>query len=209
MTELKQERAVRTREAIIRAAAEMFDELGFHGASISMIMQRAGVTQGGMYFHFKSKQALAQAVMLAQQEYVELPPGEDGLQRLIDVTFYVAGELQRNPLFRAGVRLAVEQGEFGLQDDTAYQAWAEQFHGLLLAARARGELLPDVDEEEFAQVLVGAYSGTQLYSNIATGRADLPQRVAALWSYLLPSIAAPRTLAQLRARPELCGLDAS
>jgi AcrR family transcriptional regulator len=209
VSEPKQERAVRTREAIIRAAAEMFDELGYHGASISMIMERAGVTQGGMYFHFKSKQALAHAVMLAQQEYVQLPPGEDGLQRLIDVTFYVSGELQRNALFRAGVRLAVEQGEFGIQDDTAYQAWAEQFHGMLLAARARGELLPDVDEREFAQVLVGAYSGTQLYSNIATGRADLPQRVAALWSYLLPSIAAPRTLAQLRARPELCGFGAS
>ncbi|GAA0385719.1 ScbR family autoregulator-binding transcription factor [Streptomyces luteireticuli] len=209
MAELKQERAVRTREAILRAAAEAFDELGFHGASISMIMQRAGVTQGGMYFHFKSKKELAHAVMLAQRDFVRLPPGEDGLQRLIDITFYVARELQRNAIFRAGVRLAVEQGEFGLQDDTAYQQWVEQFHALLVAARQRNELLPDVDEAEFAQVLVGAYSGTQLFSQIATGRADLPQRIAALWSYLLPSIAMPRTLTQLRATPELCGGAAS
>ncbi|MGO4458026.1 ScbR family autoregulator-binding transcription factor [Streptomyces sp. M-16] len=202
MAELKQDRALKTREAILRAAAETFDELGFHGASISMIMGRAGVTQGGMYFHFKSKQDLARCVMLAQGDYVQLPPGEDGLQRLIDITFHVGRELQQNVLFRAGVRLAVEQGEFGLQDDTAYQQWVEQFHGLLLVARERGELRPGVDEREFAQVLVGAYSGTQLFSQIATGRADLPQRIAALWKYFLPCIATPRTLAQLRATPE-------
>ncbi|MET9290709.1 ScbR family autoregulator-binding transcription factor [Streptomyces sp. NPDC003077] len=200
MAEPKQERAVKTREAILYAAAQVFDETGFNGSSISKIMNRAGVTQGGMYFHFKSKQGLAQAVMAAQQDFVHLPPGEDGLQRLIDVTFHIADELQNNVMFRASVRLAVEQGEFGMQDATAYEGWVEQFYAQLVAARGRGELQEGVEEREFAQVLVGAYTGTQLFSNVSTKRADLPERIAALWRYLIPAVATPQTAARLHYR---------
>ncbi|OKH97857.1 branched-chain amino acid aminotransferase [Streptomyces sp. CB02923] len=186
-----QERAVRTREVILRAAAEVFDEFGFSGASISKIMKRAGVTQGGMYFHFPSKEALAQAVMIEQGGGLELPPGEDGLQRLVDITLFLAEELQSNPTLRAGVRLAVEQGEFGVQDDSAYRHWAEEFGGQLRAAREKGELLPEVNVDELSWVLVSAYTGTQLFSQISSGRADLHQRVVSLWRYLLPGVAAP------------------
>ncbi|MEU4202459.1 ScbR family autoregulator-binding transcription factor [Streptomyces sp. NPDC045456] len=186
-----QERAVRTREVILRAAAEVFDEFGFSGASISKIMKRAGVTQGGMYFHFPSKEALARAVMVEQSDGLRMPPGEDGLQRLVDITLYLAEELQSNPTLRAGVRLAAEQGEFGVQDDSAYRIWAEQFGGQLRAAREKGELLPEVNVDELAWVLVSAYTGTQLFSQISTGRSDLHQRVVSLWRYLLPGVAAP------------------
>lgn len=103
-------RAVQTRAAILRAAAEVFDEFGFSGASISKIMKRADVTQGGMYFHFGSKEELAYAVMVGQGDGLEFPEGEDGLQHLVDITLYLAEQLQHNPVLRAGVRLAVEQG---------------------------------------------------------------------------------------------------
>lgn len=139
MVEPKQDRAVKTREAILHAAAEVFDTYGYSGASISKIMERAQVTQGGMYFHFKSKLGLARAVLEHQQEFVHFPPtGHDGLQLLIDLNFFLARELQTNVVFRASVRLAVEQGDFGMRDDTAYQEWVEQFYGLLCAARERG-----------------------------------------------------------------------
>lgn len=198
LPEPKQERAVKTRQIVLRAAAEVFDECGYGGASISKIMQRAGVTQGGMYFHFKSKLGLAEAVMASQQDFVELPPGEDGLQRLIDITFHITHELQHNVLFRASVRLAVEQEEFGRHDDTAYQEWAEQFRVQLVAARERGELLEDVDEEEFAKLLVAAYTGSQIFSSMASNRADLPERIHTLWRYLLRAIATPQAREGLR-----------
>jgi AcrR family transcriptional regulator len=191
MTEPKQERAVRTRSAILQAAAEVFDECGFHAASISKIMKRAQVTAGSMYFHFNSKEALAQAVMNGQHTDLQLPDQPQGLRQLIDVTRYLASQLQHNIPFRAGVRLAVEQGEFGIRDDAPYQQWVEQFRQELVAARESGELLPEVDEREFAQVLVGAFSGTQLFSQIATGREDLPRRIESMWWYLLPGIAVP------------------
>ncbi|MEN2417098.1 ScbR family autoregulator-binding transcription factor [Streptomyces rimosus] len=192
-----QERAVKTREAILRAASEVFDEFGFSGASVSKIMKRAGVTQGGMYFHFASKEALAHAVMIEQGNGLELPPGEDGLQRLVDITLYLAGELQTNPALRAGVRLAIEQGEFGVQDDAPYQYWVQEFAGQLRAARDKGELQPEVDVDDLAWMLVSSYSGTQLLSQISTGRADLHQRVITLWRYLLPGVAVPDVKARI------------
>jgi AcrR family transcriptional regulator len=198
MVEPKQDRAVKTRETILYAAAEVFDEFGYSGASISKIMERAHVTQGGMYFHFKSKLGLAQAVLAQQQKSVAPPPSSAGLQAVIDLTFFLAEELRRNVLFRASVRLAVEQGDFGMRDDTAYREWVEQLYVLLCEARERGELLRDVDERELANVLVGAYSGTQMFSNVTSGREDLPARLVLMWRYLLPGMATPQAVLKMR-----------
>ncbi|MFI7100768.1 ScbR family autoregulator-binding transcription factor [Streptomyces sp. NPDC050161] len=202
MAQPKQERAVRTRAAIIHAAAEVFDERGFNGASLSRILERAGATMGALYFHFASKEALAKAVMAEQAADLTLTPGEDGLQRLVHLTMDLARGMQHDVLLRAGVRLAVEQGGFGVRDSTAYELWIDEFRRQLVAARLRGELVAGVDEEDFARTLVGAYTGTQLLSKITTGHADLPARIASLWRYLLPAIATPQALSCLEVRVE-------
>lgn len=92
----------------------------------------------------------------------------------------------------------MEQGEFGLRDDVAYQAWVLEFRQQLRFARAKGELQPDVDDHELAWVLVSSFTGAQLFSQASTGRADLPQRIASLWRYLLPAVATEGTRENLR-----------
>jgi AcrR family transcriptional regulator len=197
MTRPQQERAAKTRAALLRAAAEEFDLHGFYGTSTTKIVKRAGSTMGALYFHFSSKGDLARAVMAEQA--ADLPGlGEaSGLQHLIDLTFALAREMQRNVLFRAGVQLAVEQGAFGVQDDAAYQLWISNFKDELMMAKALGELREGVDPAQFARVLVGAYSGTQLLSQISSGRKDLPERITELWSFFLPAVAAPEAVGRL------------
>ncbi|MFC5665088.1 ScbR family autoregulator-binding transcription factor [Kitasatospora misakiensis] len=199
MARAKQERAVRTRETILRAAAQIFDEYGFSGSSVSKIINQAGTTQGAMYFHFKSKEDLARAVMNEQASDLDLPERPAGLRQLIDLNLYLADELQGNVLLRAGVTLAVEQGQLGLRDFSPYEMWAEQFRAELEAARRAGELLDDVAIEELSQVLVAAYTGSQIMSHLRTGRADLPERIAQLWWFLLPGMATAPVVAELRA----------
>lgn len=62
---VKQERAARTRETLIRSAAQIFDREGFSVASLTGISSLAGVSNGALHFHFASKAALADAVEAA------------------------------------------------------------------------------------------------------------------------------------------------
>ncbi|MFB7943191.1 TetR family transcriptional regulator, partial [Streptomyces sp. NPDC056049] len=58
----KQERAARTRYALIRSAAELFEQRGYAQARLAEISAGAGVSSGALHFHFENKAAVAQAV---------------------------------------------------------------------------------------------------------------------------------------------------
>ena len=53
------ERAEANREKILQVAGTMFRERGFDGTAVDDIMRRAGLTHGGFYGHFESKDDLA------------------------------------------------------------------------------------------------------------------------------------------------------
>lgn len=50
-----------TRERIVQAAADAFRERGIDGVAVADVMKRAGLTHGGFYAHFKSKDGLVKA----------------------------------------------------------------------------------------------------------------------------------------------------
>ncbi|MGW8377512.1 ScbR family autoregulator-binding transcription factor [Streptomyces sp. ODS28] len=201
MVEPKQERALRTRNRLVRAAAEEFDAHGFAGSNVSGIVKRAGMTLGAMYFHFPSKEALALEVMNSQSAVVEPLLDSEGLQRLVDITLVWSHVLRVDPLLRAGVRLAVEQGGFGLRDETSFAGWKATMTEVLETARRRGELLEGVVPADVAEFVVGACTGTQLYSHLAADRADLTERIVRMWRYLLPGIAVPEAAAAIDLDP--------
>jgi AcrR family transcriptional regulator len=192
--ELKQDRAIQTREQLLRAAAEVFDEYGYAGAGINKILQRAGVTAGALYFHFKNKQNLAVEVMNAQRGTIEPHVPTTGLQRLVDITLIWSHSLQADPLLRAGVRLTGEQTTFGLQDATPYTVWTRSFEDCLETARAQDELREHVRIDELAEFVVGACSGMQEYAQVVSKRTDLPRRTVNMWRLLLPGIATDSAL---------------
>lgn len=51
--------AARTRQRIVKTAARQFRKHGIDGISVADVMAKAGLTHGGFYKHFASKQALA------------------------------------------------------------------------------------------------------------------------------------------------------
>ena len=52
-----------TKDRILAAATQLFDERGFDGTSIADLLERAGVNSGSLYHFFPSKEALAAAVV--------------------------------------------------------------------------------------------------------------------------------------------------
>ncbi|OKJ32534.1 ScbR family autoregulator-binding transcription factor [Streptomyces sp. CB01580] len=196
MSTPKQERAVQTRESILRAAAEVFDEFGFAGASINRILTRAGVTSGAMYHHFESKEALARTLMNAQPGTIVPWLESTGLQHLIDLTLLWSHQLRVDPILRAGVRLTGEQATFGIQDSSPYRNWTEIMADCLAVAAEKGELRPGVEAHAVAEFVVESCTGMQMVATVVSGREDLADRVARMWHLLLPGIAVPAAIMQ-------------
>jgi TetR/AcrR family transcriptional repressor of nem operon len=65
---VSREEARRNRERIVEAAARRFRERGFEGIGVADLMREVGLTHGGFYGHFASKEELmAEAVALAME----------------------------------------------------------------------------------------------------------------------------------------------
>lgn len=192
----RQERAIRTRRTILEAAAAVFDERGYTSATIGEILERAGVTKGALYFHFGSKEELALGVF-EEQLAISLPHQSSKLQELVDSGLVLATRLRTEPLVRASVGLALDQGALGLDRTPAFGMWIDQTTRTLAEAGAAGELLPHVDPVETAELLVASFSGVQLLSQLRCQRQDLEQRVVVLFHHMLPGIAVPAVLARL------------
>jgi len=58
-----------THDRIVDTAARVLRETGFHGVGVADVMQRAGLTHGGFYAHFPSRDALlAEALQRAGED---------------------------------------------------------------------------------------------------------------------------------------------
>ena len=51
------------KQEILDAAERLFEVKGFEGTSISNILEETGIARGTLYYHFKSKEELLDAVI--------------------------------------------------------------------------------------------------------------------------------------------------
>ncbi|MFJ9697305.1 ScbR family autoregulator-binding transcription factor [Kitasatospora sp. NPDC101183] len=197
MAVVRQERAVRTRRLVLEAAATVFDEHGFEGATIGRVLARAGVTRGALYFHFASKRELARGVLAEQFGRTEIPQRHCRLQEFVDLGMLVAHLVPRDPMLGAGARLSLGRDTFDGPDGGAAPRWIRRVEAVLTAAAGAGELLPHVVPAETAWLTTGAWTGVRIRSQRTADPSDLERRVAGLYRHLLPGITVPGVLASL------------
>jgi TetR/AcrR family transcriptional repressor of nem operon len=111
--------AAENRSRIVERASELFRERGFDGIGIADIMQAVGLTHGGFYGNFKSKQDLAAqaceggfAKSLEGWRRIAGNSQEDAFGRL--VTLYLSEAHRDNP--GKGCLLTALAAESGRQD---------------------------------------------------------------------------------------------
>jgi TetR/AcrR family transcriptional regulator, repressor for uid operon len=201
---VKQARAAVTREQILRGAAEVFDRYGYGAATLSDVIAQAGVTKGALYFHFSSKEHLARTV-IEQQHALSVGPARQrldehapGLESVIRLSQGLAGQLMEDVVVRAGIRLTLEQGTFGAAVSNPYRDWVAVTEQLLRRAIDEGDLRDSIKPTALARLVVGAFTGVQLLSEVLSGRQDLYQRVEEMWDILLPSLVSARKLPYFR-----------
>ncbi|KAB2378953.1 TetR/AcrR family transcriptional regulator [Actinomadura montaniterrae] len=59
------DRGQATRQRLIEVATELFADRGYEGTSIEAVLERAGVSRGSLYHHFRGKDRLFEAVVEA------------------------------------------------------------------------------------------------------------------------------------------------
>jgi TetR/AcrR family transcriptional repressor of nem operon len=127
-----------TRQKIVDAASAAFRARGTSGVGLADVMQQAGLTHGGFYAHFKSKDSLIAATLKAVNdvriarfnEVVGERPRGSGLDAAIDT--YLTSRHREHPetgctIATLGSELAREQGGARHQIGENARAWLREF----------------------------------------------------------------------------------
>ena len=190
----RQERAERTRVAILDAAAAEFDEYGYEGARLERIVERTGATKGAVYFHFRSKLDIARA--LVADKYDNWPviiaevaeSGLRGIAAVEELTQRVAAVFVAEVRVRAAMKLSQTVLPPAPQENP-YDRWVVVIAGLLQQEIDDKEL-SGVDAAAIARVAVQGFFGAYMIADELGTLSSLPADIARLWDTLRPALAA-------------------
>mgnify|MGYP000164777678 CR=1 FL=1 len=182
----KVSKSEKTRNFIIEKAAELFNQKGYHGTSMSDIMEATGLTKGGIYGNFKKngqdKKGVKDEIAVAAFEHavkkVTYQVGDR--TRVIDNTLdklktvvYFYKERVLNPPVEGGCPIqntAVEADDNNpvLKERVieAIDYWRERIEYTVQKGKERNEIKLDVDEKQFAIRFIGTIEGGILLSRI-------------------------------------------
>lgn len=166
MAGIRKARKQATRERVLAAARDLFDEVGFEASTIRMIAERAGVAVGSVFTTFASKSEVLSHVMLDRLDglYSELNtvlphlrgPCPDRLRSIMAVHYEF--EMKRPRLFSAFVASSFDWAKtpgvvaFGHNDQLK-----GMLKNVLEAGVANGEVCKDADLALFIDTILAAY----------------------------------------------------
>jgi AcrR family transcriptional regulator len=195
------DRGTETRRRLLEVAAEAFADRGYVGTSLSDLLKAGGVTKGGFYFHFPSKEALALATLRHKQEQwagvvmaavMRRPRAVEQLDAMVEA---LCDLHEQDRACRAINRLCTELGdehpELRPQLRTQLTTWMDMVAAVIRKGQDEGDIRPDVDPEVVAEIAVESFIGLETVSETLTGRADLRRRAGDFRDFWLTAIRQP------------------
>jgi AcrR family transcriptional regulator len=167
------QRPAATRRRILDAAFEEFYLRGFQAGNLDAIVQRAGVTKGALYHHFRDKAALGHAVVdevvrepilsaylgpLEQSEGDSLADLQQALRRRAD-DFADIGISLGCPLNNLAQEMSPLDEAFRTRIAETLEAWVAGFADAIERARVGGYVRDDVDARRVAAFVVASVEG--------------------------------------------------
>ena len=172
MSELSDKRSDTTRDQILRAAAHQFAQRPYYAVGLDDILAEAQLTKGAMYFHFRSKHALALAIVDEQTanaaESVKnlLARKLSGLESLIDVSYLVAVGDMTQDVTRASFNLLESVGRTEKLQTRLLGGWIQLMSEIAQRGIAEGDIVEQANPEDIGRLLVSIYVGMRQASNL-------------------------------------------
>lgn len=151
------------RERILDAAARVYSETGFRGATTRLIAERAGVNEITLFRHFGSKERLLREAIVcastsSEESTCHFPthveaPGTDirNWARSVFQTLY-----EQRGLIRKAIGEAEEHPELLPADQTHAACAQRALEGYLESLRQANQITADVDLQASVKLLLGA-----------------------------------------------------
>ena len=184
-------RADTTRRQILFAAAHQFARRAYHDVGLDDILAEAELTKGAMYFHFRSKHALAMAVIDEQNAksnaaFQDLMARKlSGLETLVDSTFVIAVHDINEDLTRAALHLVEAVGRVEALHEKLLGGWVEILASFVSDGITEGDISEGCDPHDLGRLVVSVYMdyGKPAIWTIRSGFSTIWKRAGA-WCWL-------------------------
>jgi TetR/AcrR family transcriptional repressor of nem operon len=172
MSESSDRRSDTTRDQILRAASHQFAQRPYYAVGLDDILAEAQLTKGAMYFHFRSKHALALAIVDEQINRSAnavkdlLTRRMSGLETLIDVSYLVAVDDITQDVTRAAFNLLESVGRTEKLQERLLHGWIELVGETAERGIREGDIVEQGDPEDIGRLLVSIYMGLRQASSL-------------------------------------------
>ncbi|PCK24064.1 TetR/AcrR family transcriptional regulator [Rhodococcus qingshengii] len=177
-----QDRAVRTREAIIAVAARHFDTDGYGHTSINTISATGKFAKGAIYYHFPSKEAIAQHLISDWNRTLDdtvseaLASGSSSTagEKLAAIFTSLARRIAEDTNVRAGMKLTLEPT---VGSAAGFAHWVDVVNDIIGTAIAAGEITNTLTTHRLAWNLCAGTLGAVNASAVLHENFDLTTRI--------------------------------
>ena len=191
----------KTRERIVAQAANLFNQRGFEGSSMSDVMAATGLEKGGIYRHFSSKEELAaeafdyawkSAFETRIHDLEQVPNSIEKLKRFI-VNF-----INGRPAVTGGcpvlnTAIEADDGNLLLRERVraAWREWRDYLAQIVAAGLKRKEIRPEVDAKQVATLIVSSLEGALMIARLERNKEALLTAQSHLERYLDTEVQLP------------------
>jgi len=176
----RREQAAKTRQEIFDTAIELFDRKGYENVSMNEICEKAGVSTGAFYHHFKAKdQILMEQFLKTDDFYRELLEDIAGMDDYREKLRAFTTSTMR---FMADMGLKMVKvtyhTQIGPDKKASYlgnenRALYSIIEGLYREGQERGQVRQDLRVEDLARLTIHCYRGIVYDWCLANGTFDL------------------------------------
>ncbi|MBH8552968.1 TetR/AcrR family transcriptional regulator [Nostocaceae cyanobacterium CENA357] len=185
-----------TKTRILQQAAELFNQQGYAGSSMSDIMRVTGLQKGGIYNHFPSKDELALqafdfAIACVSKHYRSALRSKSNAVERLKAIIGVFSNFADNPPIQGGCPLlntAVESDDahpaLRKRTQQAMNSWLNLIRRIIETGIAKGEIHPEVNADEMATIITATLEGAIMISKLYGDSIHMQRAVNHLNQYI-------------------------